>query len=138
MFNRGWIKEHLPENFWQRYKAVLKWAIPVTAASMIVAGVMVGLTQEAQKQKLIADNHAMEAEAQREIALDQQSIAELNENKALRQERRALLGEKKVKKALDAEKKAKRQTTKALKDAVIQKRLAKKTSQHCSNRATTC
>jgi WD40 repeat protein len=54
VFEEKWIQAHLSENFWQRYEPVLKWAIPVTAASLIVTVVMTGLYQEAQQQAKVA------------------------------------------------------------------------------------
>lgn len=54
VFNQRWIQEHLPESFWQRYKPVLRWAIPVTTASVLATVVMAGLVREAERQKHIA------------------------------------------------------------------------------------
>jgi AAA-like domain/WD domain, G-beta repeat len=79
VFNPAWIQEHLPETWWQRNKAVLKWAVPLTAASVIVAGVMTGLAQEAQRQRGIAEEKTREAEQQTAIAqLREQAARVLN------------------------------------------------------------
>ena len=82
VFSEDWIREHLPESFWQRNKPILKVAIPVTAASVLVAVGMAGLAREADKQRMlaeeqrvIAEQNAQEAEEQRKIALEQTEIA---------------------------------------------------------------
>ena len=74
VFGEQWIREHLPESFWQRYKPVLKWAIPVTAASVLSPGVMAGLAQEArqsvqeaQEQTALAKESAEKAERQKKL-----------------------------------------------------------------------
>ncbi|MEO0519902.1 MAG: AAA-like domain-containing protein [Cyanobacteria bacterium P01_A01_bin.116] len=68
VFSQKWIREHLPESFWQRYKPVLKWAIPVTAASVIVAMVMAGLAQEAKKQSKLAEQQTIVAQLREQAA----------------------------------------------------------------------
>jgi hypothetical protein len=79
VFNLPWIREHLPESFWQRYKPVLKVAIPVTAASLIAAVVMAGLAKEAEHQKQKAETSATRANA----ALQRERAANLEWFKAL-------------------------------------------------------
>ncbi|MFN7677551.1 MAG: AAA-like domain-containing protein [Cyanobacteriota bacterium] len=54
VFNAAWIQEHNPEDFWKRYGPVLKWAVPVTASAVVVAGVMTALALEARRQAAIA------------------------------------------------------------------------------------
>ncbi|MBM5818407.1 MAG: hypothetical protein FJ083_18135, partial [Cyanobacteria bacterium K_Offshore_surface_m2_239] len=54
VFNAAWIDEHNPEDFWKRYGPVLKWAVPVTASAVVVAGVMTALALEARRQAEIA------------------------------------------------------------------------------------
>jgi WD40 repeat protein len=61
VFNQAWIREHFPENFWQRYWPVLRWAVPLTAISVIVAVVMAGLLGEAERQRRIAERREQEA-----------------------------------------------------------------------------
>ena len=68
VFNWQWIRENLPENFWQRYKSVLKWVIPVTTLLLVVAGVMTGLAQEAQQQKNIAQQQTTVAQLREQAA----------------------------------------------------------------------
>jgi WD40 repeat protein len=54
VFNAAWIEEHNPEDFWKRYGPVLKWAVPVSVSSVLVAGVMTALALEARRQAAIA------------------------------------------------------------------------------------
>lgn len=75
VFNQQWIQKHLPENFWQRYKPVLRVAIPVTAASLVVAVVMVGLAEQARQ-------NAKEAATQRAIAQQSAEAAQQSEQRA--------------------------------------------------------
>jgi len=83
VFDQKWIQEHLPENFWQRYKGVLKVAIPVTGASIVIALVMAGLYQNAEIQRAIAQQNASRAKAAQEDAEIQRAIAQKNENTAI-------------------------------------------------------
>lgn len=54
IFNAAWIQQHNPEDFWKRYGPVLKWAIPVSASAVLVAGIMTALALEARRQAEIA------------------------------------------------------------------------------------
>ena len=54
VFSPQWIRKHLPQSFWQRYRPVLQWVIPVMLASVLAIVVMAGLVQEAERQKTIA------------------------------------------------------------------------------------
>jgi flagellar biosynthesis GTPase FlhF len=110
VFDRKWIREHLPENFWQRYKSVLRWAIPVTAASIAVAIVMTKLAAEARHQ-------STEAQHQRKIALENQQKAEQKEKEANDQARMTQI-------ALEREQKAKQALQAALTEANKQKQRA--------------
>ena len=121
VFGEQWIREHLPESFWQRYKPVLKWAIPVTAASVLVAAGMTGLAREArqsaeeateqkaiaQQQTVIAQQNAQEAEQSAQEAKQQKAIAE-------RQTALALENEAKTEEALKKEQAANEQRELAL------------------------
>jgi hypothetical protein len=115
VFNWQWIQEHLPENFWRRYKPVLKWAIPMTVASLVVTAVMTGLAQEAQRQK--------------QEALQQKGIAEQKTLEAEQQKAKALESEKKAKDALVQEQSANQQKLSALKTAKTQKQRAQEQAQ---------
>ena len=76
MFDGKWIREHLPENFWQRYKGVLRWAIPVTGVSILVALAMAGLYREAQNQKQLAEKRLAEVQQEKKNVLTQKEIAD--------------------------------------------------------------
>ena len=51
VFNGAWIAEHDPASFLKRYGPVLKWAVPLTVASVVTAGAMGGLYLQAEKQR---------------------------------------------------------------------------------------
>ena len=131
VFGEAWIREHLPESFWQRYRPVLKWAIPVTAASVLSAGVMAGLAQEAREsaqeareQTELAEKNALEAERQKELALEQTELAEKNALEAERQERFAQKNEQTAQEALEKERAANEQRILALTAAETQRQRA--------------
>ncbi|MEL7069861.1 MAG: AAA-like domain-containing protein, partial [Cyanobacteria bacterium J06581_3] len=131
VFGEQWIREHLPESFWQRYKPVLKWAIPVTAASVLSAGVMAGLAQdaresarEAKEQTELAQQSAQEAEKQRKIAQAQTALAEQNAQEAERQKEIAQENEATAEEALEKEQAANEQRTIALTTAETQRQRA--------------
>ena len=63
VFSPQWIRKHLPQSFWQRYKPVLQWAIPVMVASVLAMVVMAGLVHEAEQQKNIAQLREQAARA---------------------------------------------------------------------------
>jgi WD40 repeat protein len=101
VFNAAWIEEHNPEDFWKRYGPVLKWAVPVSVSSVLVAGVMTALALEARRQSLMArqqtelaeqaQQHAFyltfQAIREGERALQAENRAKTSENKALAKER---------------------------------------------------
>ncbi|MEL7401069.1 MAG: hypothetical protein AAFN68_10925, partial [Pseudomonadota bacterium] len=131
VFGEQWIREHLPESFWQRYKPVLKWAIPVTAASVLSAGVMAGLAQEArqsaqeaQKQTVLAEANAEKAEQQKKIAQKQTALAEESAEEAERQKEIAQKNEETAQKALEKEQVANEQRALALTTAETQRQRA--------------
>ena len=70
VFGEQWIREHLPESFWQRNKSVLKVAIPVTAASVLAAVGMTGLYAEALQQRRRANVQAILAKTSEQKALE--------------------------------------------------------------------
>lgn len=72
VFDAKWIREHWPENIWQR----LKPALPLIAVSFVVAGVMTALAAVAFNQAQAARNAENRAEAAREEALNAQEEAE--------------------------------------------------------------
>ena len=122
VFNAQWIREHLPETFWQRYQPVLKWAVPLTVASIAVAVAMTKLAAEAQyqankaqQQKVIADQNANKAQQQK-------VIADQNANDAL-------TSKKKAQQALENEKQANQQRTIALTTAETQRQRAEDQAQ---------
>ncbi|MBV8884890.1 MAG: AAA-like domain-containing protein [Chroococcidiopsidaceae cyanobacterium CP_BM_RX_35] len=94
VFDQHWIREHLPETLWQRYKSVLKWAVPLTAASVLVAVVMAGLAREAQRQTVEAKRQKLEAQRQKDIAVGNAQQAALNAQKAKEQAQRATIASK--------------------------------------------
>ncbi|MGI8936327.1 MAG: AAA-like domain-containing protein, partial [Phormidesmis sp.] len=68
VFSPQWIREHLPQSFWQRYKPVLKWAIPVMVASVLVIAVMVNLVHEARQSVEVAQLREQSARALNSIS----------------------------------------------------------------------
>jgi WD40 repeat protein len=76
VFDGQWIGENLPENFWQRYWPVLKWAIPITATSIGVTMAMVILFREAQQQTQEAQRLTQESQRQ---TIEQLSLAANND-----------------------------------------------------------
>ncbi|MEA5464867.1 AAA-like domain-containing protein, partial [Leptothoe sp. PORK10 BA2] len=131
VFSQEWIREHLPENFWQRYKPVLKWAIPVTAASVLSAGVMAGLAQDARESAQEAKQQKAIAEEQTVIARQKAQEAEQNAQEAKRQttiaegqKKLALENEAKTEEALNKEQEANEQRAIALTAAETQQQRA--------------
>jgi hypothetical protein len=110
VFNPQWIREHLPENFWQRYKPVLRVAIPVMAVSLGVAVAMVGLADQARRS-------AEEAQRQKSRALENAVIAQQKAQDANDSEQKA-------QQALRREQQANAQRTIALKTAERQRQRA--------------
>jgi hypothetical protein len=110
VFNAAWINNHDPEDFWKRYGPVLKWAMPLSAASILVAVAMTGLALEATKQKELAEQQTAIAEQQKKEANKAKSEAQ----SALRKEQQALRKERDANKA----------RLKALDSAEEQRRLA--------------
>ena len=85
VFNAAWIQEHDPESFWKRYGPVLKWVIPLTASSAVVAVAMAGLWLEAEKQRQNAEELANLAQQSKTLAL----LSEQKATQALTREKQA-------------------------------------------------
>ena len=108
VFDRQWIKEHLPENLWQR----LKPAMPIIAGLLVVAIIMTGLTWYALDRQTFAN-------AQLKISQVAQRNAEQQAERAKVQEERAKQS------ALEANRereKANQQTQEARKQAQVARR----------------
>ena len=118
VFGKAWIQEYLPESFWQRYRPVLKWAIPTTAAIIAIpsAIIMAGLlyfaieeAAEAREQRAIAAEQKMIAESNAEEAKKQELLAQRNAEEARafaeEAEKQRLLAQRNAEEARDSEKK---------------------------------
>jgi len=80
VFDRQWIKEHLPENLWQRLKPAMPIIATLLAAFIAMAGVAgyafqqrsiaQGALQTAEQQTRVAEQQRNEADEQRTIAQD--------------------------------------------------------------------
>ena len=63
IFDKQWIKANLPESWWERNKDVLRWAVPVTAVSVVSAIAMGTLSLVALHQRSLAQSQNIRASA---------------------------------------------------------------------------
>ncbi|NET32709.1 MAG: hypothetical protein F6K19_11955, partial [Cyanothece sp. SIO1E1] len=107
VFDRQWVRAHLPGNWWDRVKP----ALPLIILLTVVALAMGVLARYAFRQAAIAEERRVEAEHLQKLALDAQKEAERQGQLAIDERDKA---EKERQRAEDAQKVAEQQTQIAL------------------------
>ena len=127
VFDRAWIREHLPENWWQR----LKPAMPIIATLLVAFIGMTGFAVLANQQRVIADQErisAVDARRQLEVALSQANeqtlVAQAAQKEARIAQSAAVTQKSRATQAVEAETKQRQNAEQQAQNAKNQTRIA--------------